>query len=175
MSVQVAVNRNVMDFMDSYPHCRHDNYVYMGLSESTKQAIYPVMRKAIEGKSLSVAADMLLNFMHTAFNYQSDIQQFGRERPFFGDESFWFLYNDCEDRAILYSILVRDLLGIDAVLLEYPGHMSTAIALPMEVRGNYLIIEGKRYLLCDPTYIGSHIGEVPEKYQSVNPKVIIIK
>lgn len=175
MSVQVAVNRNVMDFMDSYPHCRHDNYVYMGLSESTKEAVYPVMRKAIEGKPLNVAADMLLNFMHTAFNYQSDIQQFGRERSFFGDESFWFPYNDCEDRAILYSILVRDLLGVDVVLLEYPGHMSTAIALPMEVRGSYLMVEGKRYLLCDPTYIGSHIGEVPEKYQSVNPKVLIIK
>lgn len=175
MSVQVAVNLNVMDFMEGYPQCRHDNYVYMGLSESTKKSIYPVMRKAIEGKPLNVAADMLLNFMHTAFNYQSDMQQFGRERPFFGDESFWFPYNDCEDRGILYSILVRDLLGIEAVLLEYPGHMSTAIALPMEVKGSYTIIEGKRFLLCDPTYIGSHIGEIPEKYQSVNPKVIIIK
>ena len=85
MSVRVAVNRNMMDFMESYPQCRHDNFVYMGLSESTKQAVYPVMRKAIEGKPLNVAADMLLNFMHTAFNYQSDIQQFGRERSFFGD------------------------------------------------------------------------------------------
>lgn len=175
MSVQVAANRNLIDFMESYPLCRHDNYVYMGLNESTKQAVYPVMQKAIEGKPLNVAADMLLSFMHTAFNYQSDMQQFGDERPFFGDESFWFPYNDCEDRAILYSILVRDLLGIDVVLLEYPGHMSTAIALPMEVRGSYILVEGKRYLQCDPTYIGSHIGEVPEKYQSVNPKVIIIK
>ena len=118
---------------------------------------------------------MLLNFMHTAFDYKSDMQQFGYERPFFGEESFWFPYNDCEDRAILYSILVRDLLGIDAVLLEFPGHMSTAIALPMEVNGSYLLLDDKRYLLCDPTYIGSHIGEVPEKYNHINPQVIIIK
>ncbi len=158
MTMQVEVNCNVMDFMEGYPQCRHDNYVYMGLSESTKQAIYPVMREAMEGKPLNVAADMLLNFMHTAFDYQTDIQQFGRERPFFGDESFWFPYNDCEDRAILYCIMIHDLLGIDVVLLSYPGHMSTAIALPMEVKGNHIVVDGKRYLLCDPTFIGSHIG-----------------
>lgn len=175
MSVQVRVNRNLMDFLDTYPHCKHDNLVFAGLSERTKQAVYPDFRKAIEGKPLDQAANMLLNFMHTAFEYMSDMQQFEYERPLFGDESFWFPYNDCEDRAILYCILVRDLLDIDAVLLEYPGHMSTAIALPMEVRGASMTLNGKHFLLCDPTYIGSNIGEAPKKYRNSNPTVIIIK
>lgn len=174
LSVQVKVNRNLMDFWDTYPHCSHDNLVYAGLSERTKQAVYPVFRKAIEGKPLDQAANMLLNFMHTAFDYMSDLQQFEYERPLFGDESFWFPYNDCEDRAILYCILVRDLLGIDAVLLEYPGHMSTAIALPTEVKGAYMTLEGKRFLLCDPTYIGANIGEIPKSHRNLNPGVIII-
>lgn len=175
LSVQTKLNRNLLDFMDDYPQCRHDNFVYAGLSESTKQAIYPTLRKAIEGKAIDEAANMLLNFMHTAFEYKSDMQQFGYEKTYFGDESFWYPFNDCEDRAVLYSIFIRDLLGIEAVLLEYPDHLSTAIALPTEVRGSYITINGNRFLLCDPTYIGSNIGEVPEKYYNVNPKVIIIK
>lgn len=174
MSVQMKLNRNLLDFMDGYPQCRHDNFVYAGLSESTKQAIYPTLRKAIEGKPVDVAANMLLNFMHTAFDYETDIQQFGYEKPYFGDESFWYPFNDCEDRAVLYGIFVRDLLGIDVVLLEYPNHLSAAIALP-EVRGSYLTVSGKRFLLCDPTYIGSSIGEVAEKYRNVSPTVIIVQ
>lgn len=175
MSIRVQVNRNLMDFFDTYPHCRHDNMVYAGLTDRTKQAVYPVLQRAMEGKPLDEAADMLLHFMHKAFQYMSDLEQFEYERPFFGDESFWFPYNDCEDRAILYCILVKDLLGIDAVLLEYPGHMATAIALPMEVKGSYLNLDGKRFLICDPTFIGSSIGEIPKHRQKANPTVIIIK
>ena len=175
MSVQTRLNRNLLDFMDDYPQCRHDNLVYAGLGESTKQAIYPALRKAIEGKAVDEAANMLLNFMHTAFEYESDIQQFGYEKPFFGDESFWYPFNDCEDRAILYCILVRDLLGIDVILLEYPNHMSTAIALPKEVAGAYTSLNGQRYLLCDPTYIGSDIGEVAHRYKDITPTAIIVK
>lgn len=175
MSVQVCQNRNLMDFLDTYPACRFDNYVYVGLSESTKQTVYPILRNVIEGKPLDEAANMLLNFMHTAFEYQTDLQQFGYEKPFFGDESFRFPYNDCEDRAILYCILVRDLLDIEVMLLKYPGHVATAIALPMEHQGCHLEMDGKRYLMCDPTFIGSNIGEMSKKFKGTDPNVIIIK
>lgn len=175
MSVQTKLNRNLLDFMDDYPQCRHDNFVYAGLSESTKQAIYPTLRKAIEGKTIDEAANMLLNFMHTAFEYKSDMQQFGYEKLYFGDESFWYPFNDCEDRAVLYGIFVRDLLGIDVVLLEYPNHLSTAIALPQEVNGSCLVLDGKRFLLCDPTYIGSNIGEMSSKYVDAVPTAILLE
>lgn len=175
MSVQMKLNRNLLDFMNDYPQCDHENYVYAGLSERTKQAIYPTLRKAIEGKSIDEAADMLLNFMHTAFEYQSDEQQFGYERPFFPDESFWFPYNDCEDRSILYIILVRDLLNTEAVLLAYPGHMATAVALSENAKGAYFEMDGKRFLFCDPTYIGASIGMMAKRYQDLKPEVIIIK
>lgn len=175
ISIPVSVNRNLMDFLDTYPQCRWDNYIYAGFSKETKEKVYPILQKAIEGKPVEVAANMLLNFMHTAFDYKSDTHQFGYERSFFGDELFWFPYNDCEDRSIMYCILVRDLLGLDALLLEYPGHISTAISLPMEVRGSYIEVKGKHYLMCDPTFIGSQIGEVPKKFRKVNPNVIILK
>ena len=175
MTVKLSVNQNLMDFYATYPHCRWDNYVYAGLSENIKAVLYPVLRKAINGKSVPEAADRLLHFMHTAFNYKTDYQQFGYERSLFGDESFFHPYNDCEDRAILYSILVRDLLGVDVLLLEYSDHISTAVCFPAKVEGSYLEMDGKQYLLCDPTYIGSHIGQVAEPYRNVQPSVIKIQ
>lgn len=175
MTVTLSVNRNLLDFYTTYPHCRWDNYVYAGLSDNVKGRLYPIFRKTIEGKTVQEAADMFLHFMHTAFSYKTDHQQFGYERSFFGDELFFHPYSDCEDRAILYSILVRDLLGIDVVLLEYPEHISTAICLPKEVNGSYLELDGKRYLMCDPTFIGSHIGQVADPFKNVQPTVIKIQ
>ncbi len=175
LSVKVSLNKNLISFMNDYPRCRHDNYVYASLSKCTKEMIYPVFRKAIEGKDLDEAANMLLNFMHTAFDYMSDLQQFECERFFFGEESFWFPYNDCEDRAILYCILVRELLGLDVLLLKFPGHIATAIALPMEHRGNYIELNGSNYLFCDPTFIGSNIGEMPKQYRNTEPNIIVVK
>ena len=174
MKVKVTVNRNLADFLADYPHCSWENYVYAGLSEEVMKTLYPALHKALKDKPLAEAADMLLNFMHTAFDYKTDHAQFGYERTLFADEMFFYSYSDCEDRAILYTILVRDLLGLDAVLLVYPNHVSTAVAIP-DATGSYLPIAGKRYLMCDPTYIGSHIGDVADSFKDINPDVIKIK
>ena len=70
--------------------------------------------------------------MQTAFDYKTDGDQFGYEKPFFVDELFYYPYSDCEDRAVLYSYLVRTLMGLDVVLLEYPNHMATAVLFWMK-------------------------------------------
>lgn len=175
MKAAVKANRNLVDFLAAYPHCRWENYVYAGLSEEVMKSLYPALHSALKGKPLHEAADMLLNFMHEAFDYKTDHAQFGYERTLFADEMFFYHYSDCEDRAVLYTILVRDLLGLDAALLVYPDHVATAIALPENVEGSYILVNGKRYLMCDPTYIGSHIGDVASNFRNIEPKVIVIK
>ena len=40
---------------------------------------------------------------------------------------FYYPYCDCEDRSVLYSYLVRNLLKLDVVLLDYPNHIATAV------------------------------------------------
>ena len=105
------------------------------------------------------AVGILLDFVQTAFEYQTDEQQFGKERPLFGDEILFYPYCDCEDRSILFSVLVRELVGLDVVLLNYPEHLATAVRFDDDVKGDYIMIDGKRYVVCDPTYIGTHVGE----------------
>lgn len=100
----------------------------------------PVLKAAVGGKAKRVAAGMLLNFVQTAFEYRADGEQFGYERPFFPDETLFYPYSDCEDRAILYAVLVRELLGLDVVLLHYPNHLATAVALGDDVPGDYLTL-----------------------------------
>ena len=128
-----------------------------------------------KGKSQKDAANILIDFVQTAFEYQTDDVQFGYERPLFADETFFYPYSDCEDRSILFSILVQDLLGLDVVLLNYPGHLATAVHFTEDIAGDYMTIDNKKYLVCDPTYIGASIGDAMPKYKTVSAKVVKIK
>lgn len=172
MSVSLSTNRNLLDFYDDYPSCDWTNYCWAGLSEQIKSDLYPMLRKSIEGKGQIEAANRIINFVQTALEYQTDQQQFGYERSLFGDESFFYPYCDCEDRSILFSILVHDLLGLDVVLLDYPGHVATAVHYTEKLNGYCFEFEGKTYYVSDPTYIGADVGMCAPSFVDKVPTVI---
>jgi len=58
-------------------------------------------------------------------------------------------------------------------LLNYPQHLATAVCFDDYVEGDYFELDGKRYVVCDPTYIGSHVGEAMPNFK--NTKATIIK
>lgn len=170
----VDVSKGLIAFMNDYPRCNDWNsYAFASLSKQAKEGLYPALRQHIGGKSKKEAAGILLDFVQTALDYKTDEEQFGKERPLFGDETLYYPYCDCEDRSILFSILVRELVGLDVVLLNYPEHLATAVCFNDDVKGDYFVLDGKRYVVCDPTYIGSHVGEAMPNFK--NTKATIIK
>lgn len=171
LSVSISVNKNLMDFYNDYPSCLWTNYSWAGLSEETKAKLYPVLREGIAGKGQIDAANRIINFVQTAFDYKTDSEQFGHERSLFGDETFFYPFSDCEDRAILFSILIRDLLGLDVVLLHYHDHLATAVCYTETLNGCHFDYDGKTYYISDPCYINANVGECAPKYLNESPKV----
>lgn len=173
--MEVVVNRNLIDFYNDYPE--HSNWeldVVASLSGAAKEQMYPALRKAIEGKTVPEAANVLLQFVQTAFEYMTDEEQFGYERPLFPDETLYYPYCDCEDRSILYAVLVRDLLGLEIVLLHYPGHLATAVCFDEDVAGDHFMVDGKKYVVCDPTFINARIGKAMKQYKGVQAEIVKI-
>lgn len=117
---------------------------------------------------------MLLDFVQTALEYKTDGEAWGNERVFFPDETLYYPYCDCEDRAILYSRLVRDLMGLQVVLLYYPGHLATAVEFNENIPGDYIVLNGHRYLVCDPTYINAEIGNTMPGMDNSKVSVIML-
>lgn len=175
LTMQMTVNKNLMAFYNSYPRVSWEIHSYASLSPATKQVLYPVLKKAIEGKSEAQAANILINFVQTGFSYKTDPEQFGYERPLFGDETFFYPYSDCEDRAILYSILVRDLMGLKVALVNYPNHLATAVCFKENAYGDYFNISNKKYTVCDPTYIGANIGMTMPDMDNNQAKLILLQ
>lgn len=173
VKVQTTVNKNLMDFYRDYPQCDVVIHYKAPMSEELKSALYPPLKAAIEGKSQVEAANILLTFVQTGFQYMTDGEQFGYEKPFFPDETFYYPYCDCEDRAMLYSTLVKDLLGLETILLDYPNHIASAVRFTEDVPGDAVVLaDGTRYVVCDPTYIGAPVGSCMEQYKAVGPQVI---
>ena len=171
--VESVVNKNLINFYKEYPQCNVAVYYHTPMSNELKEAIYPSLQTAIAGKSQVEAANLLIDFVQSGFKYQTDGEQFGYEKPFFIDENFFYPASDCEDRSILYATLVKDLLGLDAVLLDYPNHIATAVRFTDDVQGDYVLLDGgNKYLICDPTYVGASIGKCMPNFKNVSPEII---
>ena len=170
--VTVDVPKALMDFYKDYPQCDYSVYFNAPVNAAMENRILSSSAPLVQGRNEADAANILINFVQTAFQYQTDGQQFGYEKPFFVEELFYYPYSDCEDRAMLFSYLVRKLLGLDVVLLDYPEHIATAVRFNGNVSGDYLMVNGRKYIVCDPTYIGASIGMTMPRYKTVSAKVL---
>lgn len=164
-------------FLETYPCVDFNYYAEAALSkafwESVQQQITPVLK----GLTQEEAVNTLLHFAQYAFQYKTDGDQFGYEHFFFPEETIASAYSDCEDRAILFSQLVRRLLGMKVVLLYYPGrHLAAAVRFDNPAtRGDYVLVDGQKYLVCDPTYIGASLGMGMPDLMEVPIEVVKLK
>ncbi len=183
LAAQIQVNENLIKFYGSYPYSNLDKdvcsqwatYANAPMSESAQKALYPTLRKAIAGLSRADAANKLIDWVQQGLVYEYDDKVWGSDRSFFPDETLYYPYADCEDRAILFSRLVRDLMGISAMLVLYPGHLAAAIEIGENVPGDYIIANGRRFLVCDPTFIGAPVGRTMPGMDNSTAKVVILE
>lgn len=172
VSVSVNVSKSLMDFYASMPQCDYGVYAKAPVAGSLAQEVLGTLRPLVQGKSEVDAANLLLNFVQTGFKYATDEEQFGFEKPFFVEELFYYPACDCEDRSVLFGWLVRELLGLDVVYLDYPNHIATAVQFKGDVKGDFLTVDGKRYTVCDPTYIGASIGMTMPNLRSAGVSIL---
>ena len=183
VQVQVQVNENLIGFYNTYPTSEiKDNfmtrwamYANTPLDEHVKEELYPPLKDKIKGLSQLEAANILLNWVQTAFVYEYDDKVWGHDRAFFAEETLYYPYCDCEDRAILHSRLVRDLLGLKTILVFYPGHLASAVCFTEKVPGDYITLKEKKYVITDPTYIGAPVGVTMPKMDNSQASVILLE
>ena len=152
-----------MAFYDEFPDYASDFrwafYAQTPLNSVIREALYSQFGKLLHGKTELQAANMILNFVQTAFVYQYDEDIWGRDRSFFAEESLYYPYCDCEDRSILFSHLIRDLLGLEVALIYSPGHLFAAVEFSEDVAGSYVMVGNRKFVICEPTCVdGAPVG-----------------
>ena len=171
----VSECEGLINFYKDYPMCEMKVYFSSPLSEMALTALDNYFKPLFSGLTEKEKVALLLEFTQKAFPYQTDKDQFAREKYFFPDELFYYPYSDCEDRAILFAKLVKHFTNLNCIGLDYPGHVNTAVSFNEDTRGNFITVKGTKYNVCDPTYINAPIGLLPEEYRGVKPKVITLE
>lgn len=171
-SVEFEYNQNLIDFMATYPQADYETFFNAPMEERTYKSIALGLKKYVDGKKSSDAMNFVLSFVQKAFKYERDDQQFGREKVMFAEEALYFDKSDCEDRAVLFSYLIRELFGVSVIGVKYKDHMATALYIPMD--GDKVMTESKKFVLADPTYINATIGTSMPQYRSIKPESYII-
>ncbi len=170
--INLAYDLPLALFSNTLPQLDIEYYPKQGLPAYTSAQLLKQLQPLVKGKTEEQAVNLLLRFMQTAFAYQTDGQQFNTENYLLPIETLHYPYSDCEDRASLFSWLVESLLGLDAVLLDYPGHIAAAVAFSQPPKGDSLKYKGKRYSVTDPTYINANAGMTMPQFKRVKPKVL---
>ena len=179
MKMKVTVNENLIRYYNDYPNSQLGNdvltrwaiYAETPLNEEVKQQIYPTLREELKDLPEDEQVCRLLSLIQPrdttsgvnpwmSLVYDYDETRWGGDRVFFPEETLFYPYSDCEDHAILFSRLVRDLVGLKVLLVYYKSppsegnHLATAVHFtktPTMGNGEALRYEGETYYICDPT------------------------
>ncbi len=154
----VELNRNIVAFYNMFPQMELDIYFKAPMASSSGLSIRNGLTPIIKGISKEEAVNIILRFVQTGFEYATDHEQFQTENFLFPDETLFYDQSDCEDRSILFAYLVKEMIGLDVIGLDYPGHIATAVKFNSKILGDTVSFQGNRYTICDPTYINADIG-----------------
>ena len=183
VQADMQMNKNLMDFYTDYPTSydgkdmmtRWAYYANTPVSQEVKDKVYPQLKQQIGNAPKLMAANMLLNWVQMGLTYAYDDKVWGHDRAFFAEESLFYPFCDCEDRSILFSHLMRDLLDLDVVLVYCPGHLYTAVCFNEDVTGDYIMVNGRKFTVADPTYYNANVGKTMSKMDNSKAKVILLK
>lgn len=166
------VNANIYPILYLYPQMPIGDYAQSIVNSDVRNQIVNQLKKYLEKCTSLDKAEKLLHFTQFAFDYATDDESHGFEKPYFFEEILYYPKCDCEDRAIFYSYLLYNAAGIENHIISYPGHEATALTLPgVDLKGTSYTYEGKSFYISDPTYIGASTGMCMDEYKTVKPTI----
>lgn len=175
--LQLPYNSSHMAYLDDVPMTVFPIYFSTDAPTEAQQALLDYFKTQQSRYSQQEMVALLLSFVQSAFAYKTDEQQFGYEKYFYPEEVIAYPYSDCEDRSALFSWLVTELTDAQVLGLQYEGHVATAVSFDnnANLSGDAFNYAGRKYYVCDPTYVNASIGMSMPQFKDQTPEIIKLK
>ncbi len=147
---KVKVNPQVKNLFANYPVTDYQSYLNMPLSSGTYSTLIPALKQYTRKMNQRQGVDYLMRFTRYAFLYETDRQNFGKEKRLSPEQTLLYDYSDCEDRSALFFYLVKEIYNLPMIVLAYPQHLTIAVKFDKPV-GKPIMYNGERYSVCEPT------------------------
>lgn len=169
----VALNPQVQTIFNNYPVVDFGAYFNIPLSTQTYNTLIPRLKKVVAKMNERKGVDFLMRFTREAFLYETDEDNFGKEKHMSPEETLLYNYSDCDDRAGLFFYLVKEVYNLPMITVLYPTHVVIAVKFSKAV-GKPVMYNGEAYTVCDPTLQQQNlpIGYLADKYTHQQGKVV---
>ena len=147
---KVKLNDQVQQIFKNYPVVDFESYFNIPLSKETYSSLIPFLKLNIQNLSQKEGIDYLMHFTRYAFLYESDQDNFGKEKRMSPEQTLLFDYSDCDDRASLFFYLVKEIYNLPMIAVLYPTHITIAVQFE-KPEGKPIEFNGRKYSICDPT------------------------
>lgn len=158
-----SIPQALLDFYSSYPHTEMVVKADAPVGQAFREAAYPALKATLAGKGEVESVNLLLRFVWGVMTYRTDRQYWGYEKWSFPEESCFYQVGDCDDHAILFCRLVRDLLGLDVLLVECETergpHAAAAVRFNESLEGDSFKYQGQTWYCCEPTSNYARAGQ----------------
>ena len=170
---KVMLNPAVESIFANYPGVDFESYFNIPLSHETYRSLIPFLKENVRGMPQKRGVDYLMRFTRYSFLYQTDEDNFGKEKRLSPEQTLYYKYSDCDDRAALFFYLVKEIYNLPMIALLYPTHISMAVQFD-KPHGQSIIYKGEKYTVCEPTPQNQdlRIGEISAKLRNISYEVV---
>lgn len=172
LKIEGEMNRNIIPMLYKYPKMDTSGFAASTLSKELRENVVKQIEQQLADDDPLRAADKLLAMIQFAFPYATDDEFHGFEKPYFFEETLFYPKSDCEDRAVFYSYLLWNALGVENDLIAYPNHEATAIKAEKVWGGDmHYVRDGSKFFISDPTFQGAPTGNGMSRYSTTEPVI----
>lgn len=160
-AVGYTLDRSVLQLINTLPEMSVTDHIDIPLSAYTYSTLIASLQGFIEGEGLDTkeALEFLLSFTRTGFEYQSDDVYQYDNITFAPEETLYHRFSDCEDRSVLYAYLVKEMLDLNVILLDFDQHIAVGVLLEGdEYLGKPIVYNNNFYTFCEPTGPDNQLG-----------------
>ncbi|MDJ1486040.1 hypothetical protein QNI16_36500 [Cytophagaceae bacterium YF14B1] len=150
--LQYNLNKTLIDAYNGYPLVELGAVSNTELSKEAYSSLISELKRLVDGKDQKTSVKILLSFVRKLGTYKFDTEVYGTERWFRPEEALYYEYKDCDDYSILFYYLVKTVLDLPVIIIQYPGHEHVNVGVELEQPiGMIYTHKEKIYTICEPT------------------------
>lgn len=151
------VNTACIDYLQKQPICDFKEKFNFPLSEIAYKSFLLPLKENLIGLDTLQTLKFLLSLLRTGFTYENT------KNPKYDigmspEELLYYNISDCEDKSAMMYYLVKEILNLPIIVLEYPTHVTLAVAFDYKQPPQKPIIyNNRKYYVCEPSNSANNI------------------
>lgn len=160
---KIKTNNTLIWMFKSYPNLEYAKLFNTPLSREVYDSFIPQLKELVRDADTVDIANFIFHFVRDGFLHLDDYDpdSHGREKWTTPEEALAYPYLDSEDRSALFYYLIKEILNIPLIVINYPDHEHVNVALSLDgygVKGDFKY-KGRSFLVCETSDPKNYFGK----------------